>query len=80
MSGLSAFGPTVSHSQRIRQASGTRRKKRFGTGSQIRARNHPGRSPLRFVDQFQEGVESHLQMVFKPLILLLEHQLAIAEM
>ena len=40
----------------------------------------PRGSPFRLVDQFQEGVESHLQVVLEPLILLLEHQLAIAEM
>lgn len=50
------------------------------TGTQPPRGILPRGSPFRLVDQFQEGVESHLQVVLEPLILLLEHQLAIAEM
>ena len=38
------------------------------------------RSTFGLIDQLQERIESHLQMMLEPLVLLLEHQLAIAKM
>jgi hypothetical protein len=67
----------------LRQPAGAGSQEAAGTSCSIfpfdPAATRPGGSPFGFVDQFQERVEPHLQMMLEPLVLLLEHHLAIAE-
>ncbi len=91
MSGLSAFLnqslPIVlfgdSHPSALRQSVRTTLQPPVGIlldASRSFAGTRRSRSTFRLVDQLQERIESHLQMMLEPLVLLLEHQLAIAKM